>query len=212
MGTIETESQSEQKARQVGDQARQEASRMAGQAREKGEQMAESRKQSLAEQLGGVAQALRNAVGQLNRQDQSGAAQIGDQIAGGIENLSQTLKSNDVRSLLDKTQDFARRQPAVFLGGAVAAGFILSRFIKSGASEVSEEHGGEVRVSEGPQPPETSIRESTPGASGTFVREEESSTHEATSGLEEGYQPYGAPGYSSPTGAPTRPRGSKPER
>jgi hypothetical protein len=35
--------------------------------------------------------------------------------------------------MLGNVSDFARRQPAVFFAGAIAAGFALSRFAKSSA-------------------------------------------------------------------------------
>jgi hypothetical protein len=34
-------------------------------------------------------------------------------------------------------QDYAKRQPAVFLGGAIAAGFLVARFLKSSAPSAS---------------------------------------------------------------------------
>lgn len=41
---------------------------------------------------------------------------------------------------MDQTSRMVRRQPALFIGGAVAAGFLLSRFLKS--SEHHESSGG----------------------------------------------------------------------
>jgi hypothetical protein len=54
-----------------------------------------------------------------------------------VEGLSGNISSRDVTQLLKATSDLARAQPLLFLGGAVAAGFALSRFLKSSARNES---------------------------------------------------------------------------
>jgi hypothetical protein len=49
-------------------------------------------------------------------------------------------------------EDFARRQPALFIGGSVAAGFALARFLKSSADRREREEG----------PRETAYRPASP--------------------------------------------------
>jgi hypothetical protein len=50
-----------------------------------------------------------------------------------VEQFSRTLKERDVEQLYGEAEAFARRQPGVFLGGAVVLGFLAARFLKSSA-------------------------------------------------------------------------------
>ncbi len=60
-----------------------------------------------------------------------------DKTAEGLERLNSALGSGDVSQLMDTAKDFARRQPALFLGLSVAAGFALARVGKT-AIEASQ--------------------------------------------------------------------------
>ncbi|MGH9904058.1 MAG: hypothetical protein ACRD8U_00580, partial [Pyrinomonadaceae bacterium] len=61
----------------------------------------------------------------------SSVAMFARRAAEGLAGFSGSLRQRDVDSLLAQAQDFARRRPAVFLGGALATGFVLARFLKS---------------------------------------------------------------------------------
>lgn len=54
-----------------------------------------------------------------------------EKTAEGFERINSALGSGDVNQLLDTARDFARRQPALFLGLSVAAGFALARVGKT---------------------------------------------------------------------------------
>ena len=41
------------------------------------------------------------------------------------------MRERDVRELVGEVQDFARKQPTLFFGGAVILGFAALRFLKS---------------------------------------------------------------------------------
>lgn len=102
------------------------------------------RKGKTADALTNVAQALRQTAQQLQGQQQASVARYADKAAGKVESLSNYLRNKDVDNLLDDAERFVHRQPALFLGGAFAAGFVLSRFLKSsgrgaGRSEYSEQ-------------------------------------------------------------------------
>ncbi len=49
-----------------------------------------------------------------------------------LEDWASTIKDKSVEDLIDDGREFARRSPAVAVGIAVAAGFVLSRLLKSG--------------------------------------------------------------------------------
>ncbi len=54
-----------------------------------------------------------------------------EKTAEGFERLNSTLDTGDVAQLFETVKDFARRQPAVFLGLSIAAGFALARVGKT---------------------------------------------------------------------------------
>ena len=51
--------------------------------------------------------------------------------ARGVESLSDNLSNRNVNELIDSAAQLARAQPALFIGGSIAAGFALARFLKS---------------------------------------------------------------------------------
>jgi hypothetical protein len=59
--------------------------------------------------------------------------------ADGLERLSGMLRSKDVGSMLSDVNRFARQQPVVFFGLALAAGFVAVRLMKDAAPAVREE-------------------------------------------------------------------------
>ena len=65
-------------------------------------------------------------------------AQFVRQAASTAEDLSHDIRDKSVEELVEATQDFARRQPALFFGVAAAAGFLLARVVKTGMSASSQ--------------------------------------------------------------------------
>jgi hypothetical protein len=97
----------------------------------------QSQKEMAAQELQGVAKALRSTSDQLRQQDQGMFARYGNQAADQIERASTYLEQHDLEELLDETEDFARRQPELFIGGAFTLGLLAARFLKSSASSGS---------------------------------------------------------------------------
>src|SRR5947207_11852867 len=81
--------------------------------------------------IGSVAQAVRQSTQQLRDQQHDTIAQYVDQAAAQLERFSNALKEKNVSELLDDAQRFARRNPALFIGGAFAVGLLSARFFKS---------------------------------------------------------------------------------
>jgi len=48
-----------------------------------------------------------------------------------VENWADYVQQTDVRQMADRVESFARREPAIFLGGAFALGLLGARFLKS---------------------------------------------------------------------------------
>jgi hypothetical protein len=58
--------------------------------------------------------------------------------ADGLEGLTAGLNRGNLQQAIDTVSDFARRQPAAFLGLSVALGFALARVGKTAVEEVQE--------------------------------------------------------------------------
>jgi ElaB/YqjD/DUF883 family membrane-anchored ribosome-binding protein len=124
------------------DQAKSEAGRLTQVARSRTYSYIEERKSLLAENVGGMANAVRGAAEQFDEHGNAAMADYIHRAADGLERLSETVRSRDLSSLMGDAEDFARRQPAVFIGAGVAVGFVLARFLKSSSERrEAERHG-----------------------------------------------------------------------
>jgi len=77
--------------------------------------------------------------------DEHGNRAVADYIqraADGLERFSDAVRHRDVSSLMGDAEDFARRQPAVFIGAGVAVGFMLARFLRSSSERREAERYG----------------------------------------------------------------------
>lgn len=120
-------------------EARQYAGDMANRAKDKGRTLFEQQKESAVGQLGGVAHALRNTAGQMQGEGlQPQIARYIDMAAGQLESLGDRIRNKDLDTLINDTQNLARRSPGAFLAGTVAVGFLLARFMKSSSDRQRE--------------------------------------------------------------------------
>jgi hypothetical protein len=94
---------------------------------------AEEQKLRGVEAMQGFAHAIATAADELQGQSPTVARYVRD-AAQHVEGLSNNLRGRSVTDLMHAASDLARAQPAVFIAGAVAAGFALTRFLKSSAS------------------------------------------------------------------------------
>lgn len=104
------------------------------QVKEKAGERIESRiadtKSRAAETLSGVASSLHSSSESLREQNNN-ASRAFERAAEGVERFASYLQDTDVDVVVDQVHEFARRQPAAFIGGAFALGFIASRFLKA---------------------------------------------------------------------------------
>ena len=120
------------------DQAKQTTGQVVGQAQEQAATRLDRQKEAAAAGLSSVADAVRQ-MGQNLRGQAEGqsspvvqyAAQYGERAADQIGRLTEYLRRNDVNQLVREVEGFARRQPALFVGGAFLLGLAGSRFLKS---------------------------------------------------------------------------------
>ena len=126
--------------RALKEQAREAAEEIRDGAREAAEDVKEQihsgatrQKDAAAQQMDGWAHALKTASEDLQNRGQGSAAACVRQAAAGLERASGTVRERSLDDLIGTVEDFARRQPVAFIGGAVAAGFGLARLMKSSA-------------------------------------------------------------------------------
>jgi hypothetical protein len=115
----------------VADQARDKAQQLAGQAKERVESGVSQGKTRAADTLGSVAQTLRQSTQQLRDQNRAGAGQYIERAADQVQRFSDYLRNTEVDEIVDSVERVARRQPALFLGGAFVLGLAGARFFKS---------------------------------------------------------------------------------
>lgn len=84
-----------------------------------------------AEQTRRFARALHATSENLEKEDQAGLSQYLREAANGLNQFSNRLTHGDIDGLLQEACDTAKRNPVLLLGGAIAAGFLLTRFVKS---------------------------------------------------------------------------------
>jgi len=123
---------------QVTEQAQQAAGQVVGQAREQVSSRLTGQKDRAAEGLTSVAHALRQTSQQLRVQDQQAVTGYIETAASQVERISNYLKQNDLGGLIDDVERFARRQPALFLGGTFVLGLLGARFLKSSRPTIGD--------------------------------------------------------------------------
>ena len=121
-----------QRARETVDEIKQQAGSVASEAKEKGKSAIERQKDSAAGDLDAAADALRSGADRL-QQDHPQAGRFVEYAAERLEKFGQQMRTKDLDTMLDDAMQMARRSPAAFFAGSVAAGFLLSRFVKSSA-------------------------------------------------------------------------------
>lgn len=102
--------------------------------------LAEKQKRAGADRLGGMARAVHQAADQLDPELPPQARAYIHEAADSIDRVSAAIRDRSVGDLVDTAGKFARRQPAAFFGGAVLAGFVLSRFLKSSSHDDGSDH------------------------------------------------------------------------
>lgn len=130
-------------------------------AAERIEERAEVQKTRATSQLGDLARSLRMASDQLPADN--GMGRYMGVAASQVDNLAAFLDQNDVADLVDGVEDFARRQPAAFVGGAFAIGMLGARFLKSSRQNVVRDDFDQPGTRYGGSRPDTFGRDDRPG-------------------------------------------------
>jgi hypothetical protein len=111
-------------------EVRQKTGEVMGNAKETARSAIGEQKEVAASGLGEFAGCLRNAAREVHDRNPL-VASVAEGAADRLQRLSGTLGSKDLDTIVRDTESFARREPMVFLGAAMVAGFIAIRFLKS---------------------------------------------------------------------------------
>ena len=86
-----------------------------------------------------VAQTIRRLSTDMET-EQPQVADFATTAADRAEDFAQYLRETDARQIIGNVENFARRQPLLFLGGAFVLGVAASRFIKAAGGSQSQQH------------------------------------------------------------------------
>jgi ElaB/YqjD/DUF883 family membrane-anchored ribosome-binding protein len=121
--------------------ASEQAANVAEQVREKAETQLNSQKERATASLGNMASAVRQTSQKLREEHFDGVAQYVERAADQLERFSNHLRERDLTQLADEARQFARQQPALFIGTTFAAGLVAARFIKASSSQRQQDWG-----------------------------------------------------------------------
>ena len=119
-----------EQAQEVVSQTKQKAGELADKAKGQIVTQLSAQKETATGTLGEVASAIRQ-VGDGASSDKAFIRDYAQAAADQVEKLSGYLQNRDIDQIVRDTEDFARHQPALFLGGAFLLGVMASRFLKS---------------------------------------------------------------------------------
>jgi hypothetical protein len=133
----------------VRETVREKAAGLAEGAKQQARSQYEQKKQVARGELDTLASALRRAGSEVS--DNGGmSGRVITTVADRIDSLGRSIEGKDLDGVIHEVERFARRNPAAFLGAAVAVGVLASRFLKSSTSRAfdvddyysSEAYGG----------------------------------------------------------------------
>jgi ElaB/YqjD/DUF883 family membrane-anchored ribosome-binding protein len=157
-----------EKAKEVADDTRS----VMDQASDQAKSRIADQKEEASSQLHGLAEALRHTGDQLREQDQRAFASYSNQAADQIDQVSDYLERRSLNDLLHDAEDFARRQPELFIGGAFTLGLLAARFMKSSAPPGYGSVSASTRSGRRDTGPVSRTREETGGSYGQETHEE----------------------------------------
>ncbi|WP_374984676.1 hypothetical protein [Streptomyces fradiae] len=163
-----TASRAGQAGREVAGSAAEQAKAVAGEARQQVGSAAHDLRRRVKDEGRGQTERLAGTVRQWaddlegmagSASDDSPARGLVGQVAYGGHRAADYLEQHGVDGLVGDLQDFARRRPGVFLGGAVLAGLVAGRVMKAGTAVHSGD--GDARRTD-PEEPEPALSAGEP--------------------------------------------------
>ena len=133
-----TASSTGEQAKAVAGDAAQAASSIGDQAKQKLTGALDGQKGAAADMVQKLADTVQRSGEQFQGQQEWIASAVG-RGAAELNTLAGSLRDKDVGDLLREAQGFARRQPAMFMAAALAAGFAAARLGKVVAGDLSRD-------------------------------------------------------------------------
>ncbi len=96
---------------------------------------ADQARDAVADEVKTVSSALRSAAKEMS--SGSASERTFSQIADGLADASEAMRDKDLGQIVHTLNDFAKRNPMVFLGSAALLGFAATRFAKASGHSVS---------------------------------------------------------------------------
>jgi hypothetical protein len=128
----------------------------------------EQQKAAASQSLDVFAQAVRKASEELSNRDQTAAAQLIQEAASGLENLSRSLSNQSLSDMVGTVREFGRRNPAALAGGAALVGLALGRFARSSSQGSDAAQGSSGRSDWQTASPSSDARRSGTDTAGEF--------------------------------------------
>lgn len=119
----------------TGRAAQEQAGAAWSEAKDQAREVAAAQQHAAAQSIGAFAAALREAARNAEDGSRTTASRLAEGVAERLEHVSGTLGRRDFSGVVREVESFARAQPAVFFGAAMAAGFVAIRVLKSRAPE-----------------------------------------------------------------------------
>ncbi len=90
----------------------------------------DEQKNRAADGLGGIADVIRSAGNELRTENETIASYV-DTASDQLKRFADNIRERGVADMLDDVHAFARRRPALFIGGAFLIGLGIARFLKA---------------------------------------------------------------------------------
>lgn len=119
----------------LGKQAQEQVVNLTQQVRQQATDQLTSQKERAVDTLETLSLLLHQAGEHAQQQDKALLASYVDKAAQQVGTFSESIAQQDVAQIVQTTKDFARREPMLFVGGALAAGFLGARFLRSSAQQ-----------------------------------------------------------------------------
>jgi hypothetical protein len=92
----------------------------------------DEQKNRAADGLGGIADVFRNAGNELRNENEA-LAQYVDMASDQLRRFADRIRERGAADMINDINQFARRRPAMFIGGAFLVGLGVARFLKASA-------------------------------------------------------------------------------
>lgn len=119
-------------ARLAKDEATQRISKVTQALKEEAARVAKDQKDWAAGEIGSVGSAIHEAARKLHDSRIDAVAEYVDAAAQRFDDVAHYLEDHELSELVEPVADVVRRHPMAFVGGFLAAGILLGRFLKAG--------------------------------------------------------------------------------